>query len=205
MDPSPDTAEAAKREQIRMRYAELDAGCNARTVEVLKSLATPDATFGTPMMKLSLDEELEQTKSFLGGASKVVCKTEVTSFQFTGEQVSVETRVLMTLTMGGFTTVRETTGADTWVRGNGVWLLKRGLMVASREVVPPADVQTSHRIAAELKRHAVPLRTAEAGKPYTDLEAFGKAIGDARIVSLGEATHGTREIFQMKPGCSSIW
>jgi len=181
-----------------MRYAEIDAGYNARTVEVLKSLATPDATFGTPMMTISLDEGLEQTTSFLGGASKVVCKTEVTSVQFTGEQVSVETRVLMTLTIGGFTTVRETTGSDTWVRGNGVWLLKRGLIVASREIVPPDDAQTSRRIAAELKRRAVPLRTAEAGKPYTDLEAFGKAIGDARIVSLGEATHGTREIFQMK-------
>ena len=31
-----------------------------------------------------------------------------------------------------------------------------------------------------------------------DLVAFGKAVGDARIVALGEASHGTREFFQMK-------
>jgi erythromycin esterase len=38
----------------------------------------------------------------------------------------------------------------------------------------------------------------EAGNPTEDLAAFGKAVGDARFVALGEASHGTREFFQMK-------
>ena len=45
---------------------------------------------------------------------------------------------------------------------------------------------------------AAPLATTEPGGNRDDLAAFGKAVGDARIVSLGEATHGTREFFQLK-------
>lgn len=198
-DLPPDTTEAARaREQIQMRYAEIDSAYNTRNVEALRSLATSDATFGSPMMKLSLNDAVEQMKSVLRDASNVASKTEITSFQFTADEVSVRTRATMTLTIEGSTTVRESLTSDTWVRSNGRWLLKQGFMLGSREVVPPTDVETTRRIAAALNKQAVPLITAEAGHPHTDLEAFGSAIGDARIVSLGEATHGTREIFQMK-------
>jgi hypothetical protein len=53
-------------------------------------------------------------------------------------------------------------------------------------------------VVEELKLRAHKLATAEAGNGFEDLKAFGDAVGDARIVALGEATHGTREFFQMK-------
>ncbi len=49
-----------------------------------------------------------------------------------------------------------------------------------------------------MKHAASPLTTVEAGNGFDDLTAFGNAVGDARIVALGEASHGTREFFQMK-------
>src|SRR5262245_63934734 len=49
-----------------------------------------------------------------------------------------------------------------------------------------------------LKANALPLASAEPGTDFKDLEQLGPLIGDARIVSLGEATHGTREFFQLK-------
>ncbi len=49
-----------------------------------------------------------------------------------------------------------------------------------------------------VKHNAVPLATVEAGHGFNDLAAFGKIVGEARIVSLGEPTHGTREAFQLK-------
>jgi erythromycin esterase len=49
-----------------------------------------------------------------------------------------------------------------------------------------------------LKANAVALSTSDPGGPYTDLAAFGQMVGSARIVALGEATHGTREFFRMK-------
>jgi erythromycin esterase len=45
---------------------------------------------------------------------------------------------------------------------------------------------------------AIPLDTVEAGHGFADLQRLGALIGNARIVSLGEATHGTREFFQLK-------
>ena len=44
-----------------------------------------------------------------------------------------------------------------------------------------------------IRSAAIPLATAEPRQGYKDLEALRGVIGDARIVSLGEATHGTRE------------
>jgi erythromycin esterase len=53
-------------------------------------------------------------------------------------------------------------------------------------------------ITAWLKEHAIPLRTVEAGHGFADTQPLKQVIGDAQIVSLGEATHGTREFFQLK-------
>ncbi len=46
--------------------------------------------------------------------------------------------------------------------------------------------------------NAVRLKTPEAGNGFADMQPLKKIIGNARIVSLGEATHGTREFFQLK-------
>ncbi len=49
-----------------------------------------------------------------------------------------------------------------------------------------------------LRDHAIALDTVKAGSGFADMEPLRQVVGDAHIVSLGEATHGTREFFQMK-------
>jgi erythromycin esterase-like protein len=49
-----------------------------------------------------------------------------------------------------------------------------------------------------IRTHAVPLKTPEAGNGFDDMRPLQALIGQARIVSLGEATHGSREFFQLK-------
>jgi erythromycin esterase len=49
-----------------------------------------------------------------------------------------------------------------------------------------------------IRSHAIPLETSEAGHGFEDLAPLKAVVGDAHIVSLGECTHGTREVFQMK-------
>ena len=49
-----------------------------------------------------------------------------------------------------------------------------------------------------LRRSAIPVTTPVAGNGFADLQPLKNLIGDARIVALGEATHGTKEFFQMK-------
>lgn len=49
-----------------------------------------------------------------------------------------------------------------------------------------------------LREHAQRFATVEPGSGFDDLEPFREIIGNARIVALGECTHGSREVFQMK-------
>jgi erythromycin esterase len=63
---------------------------------------------------------------------------------------------------------------------------------ASRLAPAPAEV------VSWLRGHQVPLRTAVAGQGYDDLRPLAAIVGKARIVALGEATHGSREFFQLK-------
>ncbi|MHC5024147.1 MAG: erythromycin esterase family protein, partial [Planctomycetota bacterium] len=51
---------------------------------------------------------------------------------------------------------------------------------------------------AWVRAHALPFDTVEAGHGFEDLGPLRAMIGDARIVALGECTHGSREVFQMK-------
>ena len=60
---------------------------------------------------------------------------------------------------------------------------------------------TWHATAAEakwVKDHAIPLTTSDPNAPLDDLRPLDDIVGDARIVELGEGTHGTSEFFQMK-------
>ena len=73
-------------------------------------------------------------------------------------------------------------------------------------LIQPAIAQTNNQPASQpdqttvewLKANAVRLKTPEAGNGFEDMQPLKKIIGNARIVSLGEATHGSREFFQLK-------
>lgn len=51
---------------------------------------------------------------------------------------------------------------------------------------------------AWLRDHAHPIAATDPSDNIDDLAFLKDIVGDARIVALGEATHGTREFFQMK-------
>ncbi|MGW7198665.1 erythromycin esterase family protein [Streptomyces chryseus] len=53
-------------------------------------------------------------------------------------------------------------------------------------------------IARWLTEHARPLDTLTPGAPTDDLEPLGEKLRGARIVGLGESTHGTAEFFRLK-------
>ncbi|MEO7486111.1 MAG: erythromycin esterase family protein [Ferruginibacter sp.] len=49
-----------------------------------------------------------------------------------------------------------------------------------------------------LKQNSIPIKYIEAGNGFSDLQPLKKLWKDVKVIGLGEATHGTREFFQMK-------
>ncbi|HEY5932989.1 MAG TPA: erythromycin esterase family protein, partial [Kofleriaceae bacterium] len=65
---------------------------------------------------------------------------------------------------------------------------------ATREHAVVASPEVTDWITAQ----QIPLTTVEAGNGFADLAPLVTTLGDAHVVSLGEATHGSREFFQLK-------
>ena len=57
---------------------------------------------------------------------------------------------------------------------------------------------TEDHVTQWIAENATPIESVEAGSGFEDLKSIGDMVEDARIVSLGEPTHGNREVFQLK-------
>ncbi|MFI5524744.1 erythromycin esterase family protein [Streptomyces platensis] len=63
----------------------------------------------------------------------------------------------------------------------------------------PADTADGRQNPVRaLEQAAHPLRSTEPGRNTAGLRALGSMIGDAKVVGLGEATHGSHEFFALK-------
>lgn len=88
---------------------------------------------------------------------------------------------------------------------------------AAQEVDPPTRSPAAPQAVVRwLGENAVRLATVEAGHGFEDMKPLRRMVGDARVVALGEATHGSRELFQHPSatftartgnctGCWSTW
>ena len=96
-----------------------------------------------------------------------------------------------------------------WVKTDGRWrttraetlreqVWKDGKMIKDTEAVPPLTEGERSAIVRDIAADAHAFKTVLAGNGFDDLAFLDQMIGDARIVSLGEASHGTAEFFQMK-------
>lgn len=81
----------------------------------------------------------------------------------------------------------------------GTVVMAAGLIDVPTLAAGAQPVSASPLVTEEwIKANAIAFRTPEAGQGFDDLTGLREIVGDARIVSLGEPTHGTREVFQMK-------
>jgi erythromycin esterase len=67
----------------------------------------------------------------------------------------------------------------------------------------PLDLQLAAAPASEAtvawtRRNAIPIQIADNGDNTDDLRRYDSLFAGARVVGLGEGTHGTREFFQLK-------
>lgn len=61
-----------------------------------------------------------------------------------------------------------------------------------------ARLTTVEPVKKWLSTNALPLRTVETDDNFADLQPLKRILKNVQIVGMGEATHGTREFFQMK-------
>jgi erythromycin esterase len=86
--------------------------------------------------------------------------------------------------------------------GNGkIWVDNIKLFIDNKEITKQPQ-SNFHNISPEeikwLKDHCIPIKTTKAENGFLDLEYLKQSLKDVKIVALGENTHGTSEIFEMK-------
>ncbi|WP_214410628.1 erythromycin esterase family protein [Sphaerisporangium fuscum] len=85
-------------------------------------------------------------------------------------------------------------------------VLRAAAAIATGAVLVPVAAQaalagtggTTRDPVHALQQAAHPLRSTEPGRNTADLRALDSMIGDAEVVGLGEATHGSHQFFTMK-------
>jgi erythromycin esterase len=71
-------------------------------------------------------------------------------------------------------------------------------ILQGQETRPQSGSSVPSEVTAWFKSAAVPLDSTSPESGLDDLRPLQSTIGNARIVAMGEATHGTREFFQLK-------
>jgi erythromycin esterase len=61
-----------------------------------------------------------------------------------------------------------------------------------------SETSVSKEVSAWFRSVAIPIDSISPQSAFDDLRPLQSTIGNARIVAMGEATHGTHEFFQLK-------
>ena len=70
--------------------------------------------------------------------------------------------------------------------------------LTSQATKSPSSISVPREVTSWFKSAAMPLDSTNPESGLDDLRQMESTIGDARIVAMGEETHGTREFFQLK-------
>ena len=126
--------------------------------------------------------------------------------KYPGDAPSVRTTInkvhltengVIAITRTDFTT-GTATFRDKWQRAGQQWRLTSRTFLTGHYNDAPTNTATTKLIAADLRRHAAPLATAEPGHTFYDLAPLGNAIGDKRAVILHDTASGTRESAEIR-------
>ncbi|MFB6837857.1 erythromycin esterase family protein [Streptomyces sp. NPDC056361] len=125
-----------------------------------------------------------------------------------GHRTRIGRRGLLTLTGVVTATALATTMASAAPTARATSTIARATAPIERATAttPSASTASTDRVAAgretavvrSLEGIAHPLRSTDPAGPTADLRALSGMVGDAKVVGLGEATHGSHEFFAMK-------
>jgi hypothetical protein len=179
----------AARDAIQKQYARVDAAFVRGDGSEIGAVLMPGAQIGVGTIREPL---LPAIEGEIAKGSKLTARTVVSALRLDGDEaVAVVRREAADPLLDGKRSV-VTEHRDTWIQTATGWRWRESIEVSYHWLLPPTGADAARPVVAELKARAVKLSGAG------DLAAFGAAVGDARLVLLGEAAHGTREFPQVK-------
>jgi erythromycin esterase len=213
---SPDIAgdEAEARQAIEAGYGRISQAIAVLDLDALHGVYAPEfKEIAASGAERDLAAMLARLKGDLADAADLSCQVKVETMTHNGRDAVVVARATQcyvgSLGWQTFNIRDEETRHDTWVRSERGWRLCRSMthisktwaddkLIHEQSFVLPLTSQERAAVICDLDACAVPFKTVLAGNGFEDLECLDRMIGDARIVALGEASHGTAEFFQMK-------
>jgi erythromycin esterase len=205
---------AALQKTIEAQYARLDAAMKRKHPSPFATIAASDIRF------VYADGKEWDLARWTGGWRQTTVALETLAIRSTLESIAIEggtVRAVVRTTLdrtlgkeGSTAKIRdEETRHDTWVRVGTEWRLRYAVtlhgktwlndrLTADNAGVPPLHPAHRDAIVGELRARAIPVKTVKAGVGFDDLAALDEIVGDARVIALGEATHGTAEFFRIK-------
>ena len=186
------------RETFQKLYARIDAAYDQRDIDAVAALALPEARIVMGSTNVSVDSALLRIMAEIEKGSRYASRSTVTAVTVTGTEATVSVNNESTETSKAVRRILATTNRDTWVRSGDGWKLKESRLVSVRPVAAAMDPATAEQTVADLKQRAVPLAAVASEEGPDDMAAFGAAVGNARIVALGEASHGLHEFVEIK-------
>jgi len=178
----------AARDAIQKQYARMDAAFMRKDAAEIATVLMPGAQMGVGTVREPL---LPAIRSEIAKGPKLATRTEVSAVRLDGDEaIAMVRREAQDQSNAARSVV--TSHRDTWVRTPNGWRWRESIEVSYHWVLPPTGADAARPVIAELKSRAVPMSDSD------DLAAFGAAVGDARVVALGEAAQGVREFSRVK-------
>jgi erythromycin esterase len=207
--------EAAARLAIAAQYARLDAAVRGKDLDAIRALHAPEyRLLQVSGEERDLAQAMAEWRGDLAAMSEPRLQTELHEFDPHGNAADVTVRVVQSFIEELSASLRlayriETTRRDRWTDTDAGWRLIRAQEQASRSWIndrldrettfaPPLTAEQRQAVVRDLRARALPFETVRAGGGFDDLAGLDALIGDARIVALGEASHGTAEFFQAR-------
>jgi erythromycin esterase len=200
---------------IESQYARLSESVCNKDLDALRALHMSEyRELQVTGEERDLAEAMAEWRGDLAAMIEPRFQAEILGFDLRGDEANVTVCSVQTFISSPFASLRfsnriETTRCDYWTNTEVGWRLSRSKRRAIKSWVdgeldhemrfePPLTARQRATVVRDLCAHALPFGSVLAGKGFDDLTGLDRLIGNARIVALGEASHGTAEFFQMK-------
>lgn len=183
------SAEAVVRQTLSDHYARMDAATLAGDFDVLEALALPDATVLQGSRESRFSAILGQMRALVQTVTVVSHRSFVESLQVLGEEAKAVVRTESVVKIAGQNRTGIQRTEDTWSLTPDGWRIKRSVNLGAGELSAPVSADAAATVASDLRQYV---------RPADEPAIFASAVGEARIVGLGEATHGTEESAAVK-------